>query len=74
MIINPKDLSEQALNGVLESFIHRDGTDYGELELSLDQKMSIVKAQINKGLAVIVYDSEMDEINILSKADYENTK
>jgi uncharacterized protein YheU (UPF0270 family) len=34
-IIPVNKLSPEALQGVIEEFISRDGTDYGEMEVSL---------------------------------------
>ncbi len=35
-------LSPEALHGVIEEFVTRDGTDYGEFEVPLDTKISQV--------------------------------
>lgn len=56
VVISYRDLSEEALRGVIESFILREGTDYGEYEYSLDQKISQVFRQLERGEAEIVYD------------------
>ena len=37
MIIAVSDLSQEALYGLVEAFVLREGTDYGELEFSLEQ-------------------------------------
>jgi uncharacterized protein YheU (UPF0270 family) len=33
-------LSPEALQGVIEGFVTRDGTDYGEVEISLETKVA----------------------------------
>ena len=33
-------LNSETLNGVIEEFVTRDGTDYGEIEVSLETKIS----------------------------------
>ena len=41
-----QELEESTLNNLIEEFVTRDGTDYGELELSMDQKVKQVVAGI----------------------------
>lgn len=63
--IDPKDLSPDALQGLLESFVLREGTDYGTVELSLEQKVARLRRQIDQGRAVIVYDDVLESVTIL---------
>lgn len=56
MIIPPEHLSADALSGVIEAFIAREGTDYGEIELSFAEKIEQVRKQLQRGEAVIVFD------------------
>ena len=58
-------LSAQALHGLIEGFITREGTDYGEREFSLTEKVEQVKAQIKRGDVVIVFDAESETCNLL---------
>jgi len=62
-------LSPEALNGVIEEFVTRDGTDYGEIEVSLETKISQVLGQLKSGKAVIVFDQGSETCNILSSDD-----
>ncbi len=59
-------LSPEALRGVIEEFISRDGTDYGAVEASAEIKFNQVKGKLEKGLAVLIYDDETETANILS--------
>ncbi len=69
-IIIPYDqLSIEALKGVIEEFVTRDGTDYGEIEVSLEIKISQVLEQIKSGKAVIVFDQETETCTILKNND-----
>ncbi len=45
-----KELSSDALRGVLEEFVTRDGMDYGETEISLETKIKQVVASFNFSL------------------------
>ena len=58
-------LSSEALQGVIEEFVTRDGTDYGEVEISLKTKIAQVRAQLKSGKAVIVFDQETETCTIL---------
>ncbi len=49
---------------MLESFVLREGTDYGEREYSLDQKVSQVRAQIERGQARILFDPHTGTVTI----------
>ncbi len=58
-------LSPEALRGVIEEFVTRDGTDYGEVEISLETKISQVLSQLKSGKAVIVFDQGTESCTIL---------
>lgn len=58
-------LSPEALRGVVESFVLREGTDYGEREYTLDEKVDQVMRQLARGEARIMFDPEAQSIQIL---------
>ena len=58
-------LSPEALRSVIKSFVLREGTDYGELEFSLEQKMSQVLRQLERGEAQIVFDPASQTVDIV---------
>lgn len=62
-------LSEEALNGLIEEFVSREGTDYGQAEYTLEQKAVSVRRQLETGRAVIVYDPVTEGCNIALKED-----
>lgn len=68
MIIPWQQLSDSALDGILEEFILREGTDYGEQEVSLAEKKSSLTQQLQQGHIVVVY-SELHETVTLKPAD-----
>jgi uncharacterized protein YheU (UPF0270 family) len=59
-------LSAEALRGLVESFVNREGTDYGWKERSFESKVSDVMRQLESGEAVVVYDPESESINVVS--------
>ncbi|HBR2016755.1 YheU family protein, partial [Escherichia coli] len=60
MIIPWQDLDPETLDNLIESFVLREGTDYGEYERSLADKVADVKQQLKRGEAVLVW-SELHE-------------
>jgi len=64
MIIPHRRLSPDALRGVIEAFIIREGTDYGLHEVPLATKVGQVWHQLDAGTAVIVYDADTDSCTI----------
>ncbi len=69
VIIPYTQLSAQALAGVVEEFVTRDGTDYGMQELSLESKISNLMSLLKNKKAVIVFDPDSQTCNILPSDD-----
>ena len=59
------ELSAELLRAVIESFVLREGTDYGEREFSLEDKVAKVIAQLKRGEAKIIFDPETDSVTIV---------
>ena len=59
------ELSQEALLGVMDAFILREGTDYGYEEITIDQKRSRVLSMLQSGEAEIVFYQESDHIDIV---------
>ena len=64
MMIPHRMLSPDALRGVIEAFVTREGTDYGAQEVSLETKVLQVRQQLDEGTAVLVYDEDTDSCTI----------
>ena len=67
MIVPYQQISPDALQGLIEEFITREGTDYGEIEITLAQKVSQVERQLARGDIVIVFDAASEGVSILTK-------
>jgi uncharacterized protein YheU (UPF0270 family) len=65
IVIPHRELSAEALRGVLESFVLREGTEYGEHEISLDQKVADVLRQLERGEAQVVFHAALESIDII---------
>jgi len=63
-----RDLSDAALRGVVESFVNREGTDYGAVERTLDEKVAQVMRALETGRARLVFDPETESIQILAES------
>ncbi len=70
IVLSPDDLSPAALRGLVEEYVTRDGTDYGEVERSTQQKITAVFAQIESGEALIVFDPDSETANIVLAVHY----
>ena len=64
MIIPWQDLDPETLDNLIESFVLREGTDYGEHERSLADKVADVKQQLKTGEAVLVWSELHETVNI----------
>ena len=68
-IIPVNKLNSEALQGVIEEYISRDGTDYGDIEVSAVTKFRQVKQKLENGSAVLIFDDETETTNIFLHDD-----
>jgi uncharacterized protein YheU (UPF0270 family) len=66
MIIPWQDIASDTLRNLLSEFVLREGTDYGDAECTLDDKIDQVKQQLIRGEAQIVYSELHESIDIKS--------
>ena len=66
MIIPHHMLSPEALRGVIEAFVTREGTDYGVHDVPLAAKVGQVRHQLDTGTAVLVCDEDTESWTIQS--------
>ncbi len=64
-----QQLSSDALYGLIHERVTRDGTDYGAVECSLEQKYSQLLNMIKNKEAVILYDEESQRCEIVPVAN-----
>ncbi len=60
-----RELSAPALRGLVEAFVLREGTDYGEHEYSLDEKVAHVMRQLERGDAEVMFDPNTNSASIV---------
>ena len=59
------ELSARALRGVVEGFVLREGTDYGDIQHSLEDKVQQVLHQLERHEARIVFDANTESVDIV---------
>ena len=58
-------LTPEVLRALIEEFVTREGTDYGLLEKTIDEKVADVMRQIERGEAKIMFDLTSQTTNIV---------
>ena len=69
VVVPASALSEVALEGLVDAFVLREGTDYGHADYTLEQKRADVLARIERGEVVIVFDGERESANLIVARD-----
>ena len=64
--LDPEQLSPGALRGLVEEYVTREGTDYGQGDWSLEEKVAQVFRQIDCGEAKIVFDLELESASVVT--------
>lgn len=70
MIVPWQELDPTTLQNLIESFVLREGTDYGEQEVSLADKVSDVKRLLKQGEIVLVWSELHNTINFMQKSQF----
>jgi uncharacterized protein len=65
VVVPYTELAADLLHAVVESYVLREGTDYGEKEFSLEDKVAHVINQLKRGEARIVFDPGTETVSII---------
>jgi len=65
IVVPYTELSADALLGVIESFVLREGTDYGERDVAFETKVLQVRRQLERHEAEIVFDPQTETVGIV---------
>jgi uncharacterized protein len=65
VVVPYTELAADLLHAVVESYVLREGTDYGEREFSLVEKVAHVISQLKRGDAQIMFDPETETVSIV---------
>ena len=66
VVVPYTELAADLLHAVVESYVLREGTDYGEKEFSLEDKVAHVISRLKRGEARIVFDPESETVSIVN--------
>ena len=69
--VPPQRLEDEVLQSLLEEYASRDGTDYGEKELTLEDKVKRLQHQIDDSELYILYDLDSEQWDLLPSAQAE---
>jgi uncharacterized protein len=64
VVVPYTELAAELLHAVVESYVLREGTDYGEREFSLEDKVAHVIGRLKRGEAQIVFDPQSESVSI----------
>lgn len=68
--VHPDLLSSEALSAVIESYILRDGTDYGLAEIPFETKTEQLRQQIQNGSVRIIFEKSSETVSLVTDRDF----
>lgn len=69
MIVPWEQVPADSLRNLVEEFVTRDGTDYGEQEISLETRVGQVMQQLRRAEVVIWFDGVTESITLMTARD-----
>lgn len=66
MLIPYEQLHADTVTAILEEYVTREGTDYGETLYSLEQKVAMLRRQLVRGEVAISFDQETESCSVVS--------
>ncbi|EGA66767.1 YheU family protein [Vibrio brasiliensis] len=67
MIVPWQQIEPETLDNLIREFVLREGTDYGNVEVSLQDKVDQIRSQLESGEAVVVYSELHESVDIQLK-------
>ena len=67
IIVPWKDIPAATLDNLIEEFVTRDGTDYGDTEILTATKVEQVRQQLKRGEASVVFDEATESVGVMGK-------
>ena len=71
MIIPFQSLTIETLDNLLKEHIYREGTNYGEHDISIETQVDQLKLQLRQGDIVLVYSEIHESVNLLPKNQFQ---
>ncbi len=69
-----EQLESESLRAMIEEYITRDGTFYGDVEMSMDHKIDMIVKQLESNEAVITWDLDLQTGTLVLKTDMEKKR
>jgi len=69
--VPPQRLQADVLQALLEDYTSRDGTDYGERESTLQEKVDRLQRQLRAGELQILHDIDSEQWDLVPSAEAE---
>ena len=71
VVVVPKEqLNQDLLRRVVEEYITREGTDYGTVAVSFEEKVEQVLAQVRRGDALITFDPDTQRTHLVQASEW----
>lgn len=64
MIVPWQQIDPDTLDNLIREFVLREGTDYGDVEVSLQDKVDQIRVQLESGKAVVVFSELHETVDI----------
>ena len=65
MEIPYSQLSDKALRAIIEEFVTREGSEYGPIEYSFEDKVDHVIQQLERGEVIVTFDAASETCNLI---------
>lgn len=67
VIVPWRDIDAATLDNLIEEFVTRDGTDYGDREIATATKVEQVRRQLQRGDAAVVFDEVTETVSLMTR-------
>jgi uncharacterized protein len=68
VVVPHSQLPPQTLRALIESFVLREGTEYGARDFTLEEKVAHVIGQLERGVAQVIFDPQSQSVDIIRVA------
>jgi uncharacterized protein YheU (UPF0270 family) len=72
VIIPISEVSADILKAIAESYVLREGTEYGAEDFSLEYKVEQVIQQLHAGDALLMYSELHESVDIITRQQYQD--
>lgn len=74
VVVPPDRIDQSTLTRLLEEFVTRDGTDYGEEEVSLQVKVEQVQHAVRHGEVLIIFDELSETFDLVTREQWQQVQ